>query len=47
MFRVGNNTFAEQLRIVTQENKTTKAIIKKISQGDIKGFIKDNKFLLF
>ena len=30
MFKVKNNTFMEQLRIVIQEDDTTKVILKKI-----------------
>ena len=29
MFRIKNNTFAEQLRIAIQEDKTMKTILKK------------------
>ena len=47
MFRVKNNVFTKWLRTVTQENKTTQAILKKIDQGDVKKFIKKDKFLLF
>ena len=46
-FRAENNTFAERLRTAIQEDKTTQAILKKINQGDIKRFTKNNKFLLF
>ena len=31
MFRVENNTFAERLRTAIQNNKTTKATLKKLS----------------
>ena len=37
-FRVKNNTFAEQLRIIIQNNDTTQAIPKEIGQGDVKRF---------
>ena len=47
IFQVENNTFTEYLRIVIREDKTTQAILKEISQGGIKEFIKKNKFLLF
>ena len=47
MFRVKNNTFTEWLRTVIQEDETTQAILKEISQGDVKEFIKEDKFLLF
>ena len=39
IFRAENNAFAEQLRTATQKNDTTQAILKKLSQGDIKKFI--------
>ena len=35
------------MRIVIQKDKTTQAILKEISQGDIKEFTKKDKFLLF
>ena len=47
MFRVENNTFIKQLWAVIREDKTTQAILKKISQGDIKEFTKKDGFLLF
>ena len=31
IFKVENDTFAKQLRVVTQEDKTTQAILKKMS----------------
>ena len=37
-FRVKNNTFAERLRTVIQNNKTTQVILKKISLEDIEKF---------
>ena len=46
-FRVKNNIFAEWLQTVVQEDKTTKAILKKISQKDIEEFTKKDGFLLF
>ena len=46
-FRVENDTFIEQLRTAIQEDETTQAILKEINQGDIKEFIKEDKFLLF
>ena len=46
-FRVENNTFIKRLRTAIQDNKTTQAILKKMSQENIKGFIKKDKFLLF
>ena len=47
MFRVKNNTFIEQLRTVIQEDDTTKTILKKISQGNVKEFTEEDRFLLF
>ena len=47
MFRVKNNVFTKQLKIVIWEDKTTQAILKKINQGDVKKFAKKDKFLLF
>ena len=47
IFRVENNVFAEQLRTAIWEDETTQAILKKLSQGDVKEFIKKDKFLLF
>ena len=47
MFRVKNNTFAERLRTAIQKDNTTKAILKKMGQGDVKGFTKKDKLLLF
>ena len=46
-FRVKNNTFTEWLWTVIQKDKTTQAILKEISQEDIKKFIKEDGFLLF
>ena len=46
-FRVKNNTFTKRLRTTIQEDKTMQAILKEISQGDIKKFTKKDKFLLF
>ena len=46
-FKVKNDTFAEQLRSAIQKDKTTQAILKKISQEDVKKFTKKDKFLLF
>ena len=46
-FRVKNNTFTERLRLVIQEDETTQAILKELSQGDIKKFAKKDRFLLF
>ena len=46
-FRAENNTFVEQLWIAIWEDKTTQAILKEISQGDVKKFTKKDKFLLF
>ena len=46
-FRVKNNVFAEQLRTVIQEDKTTQTILKKMSLGDIKEFTKEDGFLTF
>ena len=46
-FRVENNTFAEWLRTAIQSDETTQAILKKISQGDVKEFAKKDGFLLF
>ena len=47
IFRAENTTFAKQLRTAIRNNKTIHIILKKISQGDIKKFIKKDKFLLF
>ena len=47
MFRVENNTFTEWLRTAIRDNKTTQAILKKMSQEDVKGFTKEDKFLIF
>ena len=47
MFRVKNNTFIKRLRTAIQKDKTTQAILKKISQGDIEEFTKKERFLLF
>ena len=47
IFRIKNNVFMEQLRIVIQEDKTTQNILKKISLRDIKEFIIKERFLLF
>ena len=47
IFRVENDTFAEQLRTVIQEDKTTQTILEEMSQEDIKEFTKEDKFLLF
>ena len=47
IFRVENNTFTEWLWIVTQSDETMQAILKKMGQGDIKGFTKKERFLLF
>ena len=38
MFRVENNTFAEWLRTVIQNDETTQVILKKMSLGDVKEF---------
>ena len=46
-FRVENDTFTERLRTAIQEDETTQTILKKMGQGDVKGFIKKDKFLLF
>ena len=46
-FRVKNNTFAEQLRAAVRNNKIMQAILKEVSQEDIKKFTKKDKFLLF
>ena len=46
-FRIKNDVFAERLRTVIQEDKTTQVILKKVGQGDIKKFAKKDKFLLF
>ena len=46
-FQVKNNTFAKQLQTVVQKDKITRAILKKISQEDIKIFTKKDKFLVF
>ena len=46
-FRVKNNVFTERLRTAVQEDKTTQNILKEISLGDIKGFTKGDRFLLF
>ena len=47
MFRVKNNIFAKRLQTVIRDDETTQAILKKLSQGDIKEFTKKDKFLLF
>ena len=47
MFRVENDTFAKRLRIATQNNETTQAILKKMGQGDVEGFTKKDRFLLY
>ena len=47
MFWVKNDIFAERLKIAIQDNKVTQVILKKMSQGDMKGFIEKGKFLLF
>ena len=47
IFRVENDTFAEQLQIVIREDQTTQTILKEMSQGDIKEFTKEDEFLLF
>ena len=46
-FRVKNNVFAEWLWTVIREDKITQNILKEMREGDIKKFIKKNKFLLF
>ena len=46
-FRAENNIFAKWLRTVIQEDNTTQDILKEISLGDIKEFIKKKEFLLF
>ena len=40
IFRAKNNIFTEWLRAVIQKDETTQAILKEISQGDIKKFTK-------
>ena len=47
MFRVENDTFAEQLQTVIRDDETTQAILKEIGQKDVKEFTKKDKFLLF
>ena len=47
IFRVKNNIFTEQLRTAIWEDKTTQDILKEISLGDVKNFIKEDRFLLF
>ena len=47
MFRVENNGFTEQLRIVIQEDEITQVILKELGQGDIKKFTKKYRFLFF
>ena len=47
MFRAENNTFIKRLRNVIQNDNTTQAILKEISQGDVKEFMEEDKFLLF
>ena len=39
IFRVENNTFAEYLSTIIQEDETTQVILKEMSQGDVEGFI--------
>ena len=39
IFRVENNIFAEQLRTVIQNDEITQTTLKKISLGDVEGFI--------
>ena len=46
IFRAKNNNFTEQLRTAIQNNKTPQAILKEISQGDVKRFTQEDKFLL-
>ena len=47
MFRAENNISTKQLRVAICNNKTIQAILKKISQGDIREFTKEDRFLLF
>ena len=47
MFRVKNNIFIKYLRTAIQKDKITQVILKKMSLGDVEGFIKKDKFLLF
>ena len=47
MFWVKNNTIIEWLRTAIQNDDTTQTILKEMGQGDIKGFIQKDKFLLF
>ena len=47
MFRVKNNIFVKWLRTVVQNNETTQAILREISQEDIKKFAEKDEFLLF
>ena len=47
MFRVANDTFAEQLWAAVQNDKITQTILKEISLGDIEGFTQKDKILLF
>ena len=46
-FRVKNNVFTKWLQIAIQEDETTQIILKKMSLRDVKGFTKEEKFLLF
>ena len=47
IFRVENNNFTERLRTAIQNNNATQAILREMSQENIKGFTKKGKFLLF
>ena len=47
IFRVKNSTFTKRLRTAIQNNNTTQAIIKEMSQGDIEKFTQKDGFLLF
>ena len=46
-FRVENDVFIKWLRVVIQEDKTTQNILKEMSLGDVEGFTKEDRFLLF
>ena len=43
-FRIKNDTFAERLRTAVGNNEITQAILKEMSQGDVKEFTKKDKF---
>ena len=46
-FRVKNNIFTKWLQTVIREDEAAQNILKEISLGDIKEFIKKKGFLLF